>query len=144
MIQAPTITCPRNLSGTLAVPRFGRFRFKAIRRYRAAHDDIVGAMSKKEKALQQLFKKADPFLLQEIAQEALESSGTGIYRQEKRDGGAGVDPEANSFGTTVGGQTRSPEQLRDEFSQTLKVGIYEWACAIRVCQVFAVFPWRAP
>lgn len=102
-----------------------RYRFKAIQRFRDAHDDIVGSISQKDKALQKMIKQTDPKLLQEIANECVQSSGMGIHRQKNR---TGQEAGQESSGALNGGPTESPEQLRDTFSQSLKVLQY---CPVR-------------
>ncbi len=61
-----------------------------------------------------MLKHTDPETLCEISEEAVTSSGMGVYRQKKR-----VMAE-DSEDTTREKQPR-PEQLRQKFSQTLKV-----------------------
>lgn len=78
----------------------------------------MGAIAKKDKALQKMMKKTDPKLLQEIADECVQSSGIGIPRQKKR---TGQEAGQESSGGLNDGPTEHPEQLRDEFSQSLKV-----------------------
>ncbi|CAM9101749.1 unnamed protein product, partial [Hapterophycus canaliculatus] len=97
------------------------YRYKAIRRYRAAHDDILAAMSKKDKALQKLLKETDPSILLDMSEEAVTSSGMGIYRQSK----TADDGNSNSPGesSTAERQKERPGQLRQQFTQRLKVEI---------------------
>lgn len=64
-----------------------------------------------------MFKKTDASILEEIASEAVTGSGMGIYRQTKRSRQDGEPAEDSSFA----GPTQSPEQLRDDFSHSLKV-----------------------
>lgn len=94
-----------------------RYRYKAIRRYRAAHDDIWGAISKKDKALQKVIKNTDLATLVEISEEAVTSSGMGIYRQKNRVAETSSDTEGNRSNAA----TERPEQLRQKFAQNLKV-----------------------
>lgn len=81
----------------------------------------MNAISKKDKALQKMFKKTDPSVLQEIAEEAVQSSGMELYRQKETKGALDDAPKAGSFRTIAGELTESPEQLRDTFSNLLKV-----------------------
>lgn len=70
-----------------------------------------------------MLKKTNLAILQEIAEEAVTSSGMGIHRQ-KTSGGNGSGhggPGTDSSREAAGGPTESPEQLRDKFSQSLKV-----------------------
>lgn len=85
----------------------------------------MGAVSKKDKALQKMIKQTDPKLLQEIADECVQSFGMGIHRQRNR---TGQEAGQESSGALNGGPTESPEQLRDTFSQSLKVLEY---CPVR-------------
>ncbi|CAM9113005.1 unnamed protein product [Ectocarpus fasciculatus] len=97
------------------------YRYKAIRRYRAAHGDIVSAIAKKDKALQKVLKKTDPALLVEISEEAVTSTGMGIYRQTKRAGER--DGSATGQSSAVLQPTERPEQLRQKFAHSLKAQI---------------------
>lgn len=94
-----------------------RYRYKAIQRYRAAHEDIMSAISKKDKALQKMLKHTDAATLMEISEEAVTSSGIGIYRQKKR--------VAEGSVSTAGPSPNQPaerlDQLRQKFAQSLKV-----------------------
>lgn len=94
-----------------------RYRYKAIRRYRAAHDDIWGAISKKDKALQKVIKNTDLATLVEISEEAVTSSGMGIYRQKNRV----TETSGDKAGNKSNAPTERPEQLRQKFAQNLKV-----------------------
>lgn len=113
----------------------GRYRFKAIQRYHAAHEDIANAILKKDKALQKMFKKTDPSILQEIAEETVQSSGMDLYRQKKIKGAVDNGPEAGSSRTVTGGLTESPEQLRDTFAKLLKVPQSNRLAAARYCSM---------
>lgn len=104
---------------TAVCDRLNRYRYKAIRRYRAAHDDIMTAISKKDKALQKLFKKTDPAILLEMSEEAVTSSGMGIYRQSRTAVDRNGDPTEES--STAERQKERPGQLRQNFTQRLKV-----------------------
>ncbi|CAM9274564.1 unnamed protein product [Scytosiphon promiscuus] len=96
------------------------YRYKAIRRYRAAHDDIMTAISNKDKALQKLLKKTDPTILLEMSEDAVKSSGMGIFRQSR----TAVDGSANPSGKGPTERLKEkPEQLRQSFTQRLKVEI---------------------
>lgn len=79
----------------------------------------MDAISKKDKALQKLFKKTDPTILLEMSEEAVKSSGMGIYRQSR----TAVDGSGNPSGESSTAESRKerPEQLREKFTQRLKV-----------------------
>ncbi|CAM9224200.1 unnamed protein product [Ectocarpus sp. 4 AP-2014] len=94
------------------------YRYKAIRRYRAAHSDIASAIAKKEKALQKVLKKTDPAILVEISEEAVTSTGMGIYRQTKRADGRNGSAIGESSAVLQPGER--PEQLRQKFAHSLK------------------------
>ena len=89
-----------------------------MQRYRAAHDDIVEAISKKDKALQGMFRKTDPMILGEIADEAVQSSGIGIYRQKAR---SGPGDDAKRKISCVNVTAESTSQLRKKFAAVLEV-----------------------
>ncbi|CBJ27253.1 hypothetical protein Esi_0063_0079 [Ectocarpus siliculosus] len=97
------------------------YRYKAIRRYRAAHSDIASAIAKKDKALQKVLKKTDPAILVEISEEAVTSTGMGIYRQTKRAGGR--NGSATGESSAVLQPAERPEQLRQKFAHSLKAQI---------------------
>lgn len=65
-----------------------------------------------------MIKKTDASILQEIAEDAVKSSGIGIYRQKKK-----TSQEDESGNESLSGEvvTESPEQLRDKFAESLKV-----------------------
>ena len=63
-----------------------------------------------------MLKHTDPETLFEISEEAVTSSGMGIYRQKKA-----VTTEESEDTRTENPKQPRPEQLRQKFSQTLKV-----------------------
>lgn len=95
-----------------------RYRSKTVGHFRAAHDDIMNAVDRKNIALKKMFKKTDPGILQEIAEEAVKSSGVGMYRQKKKTDQGSILEGKKSFGDQP---ADTPEQLRRKFTQCLKV-----------------------
>jgi len=65
-----------------------------------------------------MFRTSDPIILQEIAEEAVESTGMGIHRQNNKGKGE-HGPERKT--STVSVTTESPSQLREKFAEMLQV-----------------------
>lgn len=65
-----------------------------------------------------MFRKSDPIILQEIAEEAVESTGMGIHRQRNTCRGE-HGPERKTSPVSV--TTKSPSQLREKFAVLLEV-----------------------
>lgn len=65
-----------------------------------------------------MFRTSDPIILQEIAKEAVESTGMGIHRQ-KNIGKGEHGPERKTSPVLV--TTDSPSQLREKFAEMLQV-----------------------
>lgn len=128
MIKTSAVRPPRRHRSSLAnirfTPLFGttlssclhRYRYNAIQRYRAAHEDIMSAISKKDKALQKMLKHTDPATLMEISEEAVTSSGIGVYTQKRVTEGS-----ESMAGPSLNQPTERPDQLRQKFAQSLKV-----------------------
>lgn len=96
-----------------------RYGFKARQRFRVAHGDLVGAISKKDEDLQNVLKIVDPTTLQDIEEQAVSSSyGAGVYRQK---GGVGRESGVRGRNSTMARPMKSPEKLRDTFAQSLEV-----------------------
>lgn len=102
----------------------GRYAYKAIKRYRAAHEDIVNAITERDNALQKMLKTTDATILQEIADEAVHGPSRGLYRQKKQTGGVNaLTGGSHMEGSCAFGNipTDSPGQLREKFTAFLKV-----------------------
>lgn len=80
----------------------------------------MSAIAKKDKALQKMLKHTEPATLMEISEEAVTSSGIGIYRQKKRV----AEGSVSTTGPSPNQPTERPDQLRQKFAQSLKVHTY--------------------
>lgn len=98
---------------------FYRYGFKAMQRFQVAHGDLVAAISKKEEDLQNALRSTDPTILQDMEEQAVNSSGgVGVYRQKR---GVGRESGLRGRSSTVVRPMKSPEKLRDSFAQSLEV-----------------------
>lgn len=72
-----------------------------------------------------MLKRTDPATLMEISEGAVTSSGIGIYRQKKRV----AEGSMSTTGPSLNQPAERPDQLRQNFSQSLKVHTYCTKCA---------------
>eukprot|EP00752_Nemacystus_decipiens_P001791 g1730.t1 len=66
-----------------------------------------------------MLKHTDPATLMEISEEAVTSSGIGIYRQKNR----ALQGSVSTAGPSPNQPTERPDQLRQKFAQSLKAEI---------------------